>query len=571
MSAPALPPGGGILYDISRLIARHANRTPTGIDRVDLRYALCAAGGEWGPAMPVAQRGGAIVEVPRSVARRLLAHLAERWIEGGPGTEIEPVLQQAGLLGPASEGAALAAAAAGPRQFAMRYPRCIYLNASHHGLSEQEALGRLLHHVGGGGVFFIHDLIPIEFPEYVAPGDKAVHEERMRTALSLGSALIVNSAATQRSVEAWAAANGFRCPPIHVARIGIEKGFEAEAPAAPPPIDRPYFVCVGTIEPRKNHITLLHLWRAMAQELPAEQVPKLVLIGRRGWECQHVLAMLDRCEALRPHVIELSGLSDAQMRAWLQNARAVLFPTFTEGWGIPVVEALALRVPVICSDIPVLREASQGLADPVDPLDARSWRERILTYAAESAEARAARRAALARFTPPAWDTHLTGVRDALHDAMRGAGTVPPLAGRKLAELPAGSVAIAEDPDPELDDFSQAVAAGDAARGRKDWIAAARAYRQALHQQPGEAGIWVQYGHMLKEAGNLKAAHEAYNQALSLMPRDADLHLQLGHLFKLANQAAQALAHYEMALALDHTNAEARRHVEWGQRQLASA
>ncbi|WP_149535969.1 glycosyltransferase family 4 protein [Siccirubricoccus phaeus] len=569
MSAPALPPEGGILYDLSRLVTRHAQHTPTGIDRVDLRYALCAAGGEWGPSMLVAQRGGTIVEVPRSAGRRLLAHLADRWIAGGPGTEIEPVLQQAGLLGPTPQGKALAEAAAGPRQFGLRYPRSVYMNASHHGLGDQEALGRLLNHVSGG-VFFVHDLIPIEFPEYVPPGDKATHEARMRAALSLGTALIVNSAATQRSLEAWAAARGFRCPAIHVARIGLEKGFAAAGPAAAPPLDQPYFVCVGTIEPRKNHVTLLHLWRALAQELPAAQVPKLVLIGRRGWECQHVFAMLDRCEVLRPHVIELSGLSDADMRAWLQNARAALFPSFAEGWGIPVVEALALQVPVICSDIPVLREASQGLGDAVDPLDVRGWRDRILAYAGESAAARAARRAALSRFAPPGWDSHLAGVRGALAEAMAAGGLVRPKA-LPLEELPAGDAVIPEGPEAALDDFAQAVKAGDAARGRRDWVAAARAYRQALRLRPDEAGIWVQYGHMLKEAGKLKAAYDAYHEALARIPQDADLHLQLGHLFKLARRTPHALAYYEMAMQLDRSNAEARRHVEWGHRQLASA
>lgn len=578
MSSAAMPAGGGILYDVSRLIARHSERTPTGIDRVDLRYALCALSGEWGPAMLVAQRGGAIVEVPRSVGRRLLAHLVDRWLNGGDGAVIESALQGAGLAGTPPAGKDPVASATAPRQFAMQHQRCVYVNASHHGLADPEPLTKLHSHIGGGCIFYVHDLIPIEFPEHVPHGDKAVHEARMRTVLSLGSTILVNSDATRHSLETWAARNDFPFPRTQVARIGLENSFLAAEPAGAPPLATPYFVCVGTIESRKNHITLLHAWRAMARELPPDEVPTLVLIGRRGWECDHVFALLDRCDLLRPHVIELSGLSDGQMRSWLQGARAALFPTFTEGWGIPVVEALAVGVPVICSDIPVLKEAAQGLGDPVDPLDAPGWRARIMAYAGESAESRDGRRAALSRFVPPSWKDHLVLVRDALFQAMKQGFTADSRstdALRRLAtpekELPSGSILIPDGLRSDLPDFLSAVAAGDNARDRRDWVAAAYAYRQALHFQPEEAGVWVQYGHMLKEAGNLKAAYEAYCQALKLMPTNADLHLQLGHLFKLADRAQQALAYYEMAAELDRSNTDALHHVEWGRKQLALA
>ena len=87
---------------------------------------------------------------------------------------------------------------------------------------------------GGGTAFYVHDLIPIEYPEYVRPGEKAQHEARMETVLALGATIIVNSDATRRSLEGWAERQGRARPVVHVARIGVEPGFRVSATAGPP-------------------------------------------------------------------------------------------------------------------------------------------------------------------------------------------------------------------------------------------------------------------------------------------------------------------------------------------------
>lgn len=557
------PPGMAIVYDATRLIARRRAPVPTGIDRVDLRYAQQAVAGRWGPCCLAAQVGDRLVAVPRLLGQRLVADLAARWQEGGSGVELDVPLREAGLVGQDPPAARIAEAQASLRLFALRHTRAFYLNTSHHGIGNPEMFLPLVGRLGAGLAFLVHDLIPIEFPEYVRPGDRDIHAQRMRVVAELGALVIANSAATRRSFEDWAANEGLVPPPVAVAHLGLEPVFLE--PPAPSPSARPYFVCTGTIEPRKNHVTLLHLWRSMARELPAEEVPLLVVIGRRGWECDHVTALLDRCEALRPHVLELSGLSDREMLAWTGGARAVLFPSFSEGWGLPLVEALAQRVPVLCSDLPVFEEASQGLAERIDPLDTGAWRARILALAREDAAARAARREALARFDPPGWDAHFAIVDDAFR-ALAARGAAPRLVPRALPiSAPPPDTAEADTP-PE--DFAAAVAAGDAARDLRLWARAAAAYRAAVGFEPGEAGIWIQLGHMLKESGDLAGAHEAYGQALRLAPADADLHLQLGHLFKLAGRLRDAGAWYEAALALDPGNRDAAEHAAWVQQRL---
>lgn len=91
----------------------------------------------------------------------------------------------------------------------------------------------------------------------------------------------------------------------------------------------------------------------------------------------------------------------------------------------------------------------------------------------------------------------------------------------------------------------------DRARDAGDWTLAARHYREALGKNPANPGIWVQYGHALKEGGNAAEAEKAYRKAVELDGRDADGHLQLGHVLKMQGRREEAMAAYMRALALE--------------------
>ena len=190
-----------------------------------------------------------------------------------------------------------------------------------------------------------------------------------------------------------------RAPPVLAAPFGAD--LPAAAATGVPPIGRPYFVYVGTIEARKNHLLLLNLWRRLSRDL-GDRAPVLVLVGQRGWEIENVVDMLDRCPALRDTVIEHNALSDAAMVPLLRGARALLLPSFAEGFGFPVIEALQLGVPALCSDIAALRETGGAVPEFLDPLDGPGWRQAILDYAAPHSPRRAAQLARLAAWQPAA-------------------------------------------------------------------------------------------------------------------------------------------------------------------------
>jgi len=162
---------------------------------------------------------------------------------------------------------------------------------------------------------------------------------------------------------------------------------------------------LGNIEPRKNHWMLLQLWRRLVDQRGAA-APRLVVIGQRAWECENVVDLLDRCEQLNGFVVEHAGCGDDELVNTLRRARALLYPSFVEGFGLPIAEALSLGVPVIASDLCVFREFAGDVPDYADPLDGLHWLELIEEYMRPDSALRAAQVARMPAFIAPTWAQH---------------------------------------------------------------------------------------------------------------------------------------------------------------------
>jgi len=336
-----------IALDLSRLLSRAGRGTPTGIDRVELAYAehLIAAGNSCFAAIGA----GGIGLLPQRLARQFVGTIGAAWRGTDNAAQTD---RRSRLLALEAKTALLWGR---QRALAARLRRGgdnpVYLLVSHHHLEKRSLIDQLKQRGGARFVCLIHDLIPIEFPEYAKPGQAAHHLRRIESAAQLADALIVNSAVTRDSLLPHLASAG-RNPPVLVAPFGVD--LRNVGNDEPPPYQRPYFVYVSTIEARKNHLMLLNVWRRLATEL-GDGAPLLVLVGQRGWETENVVDMLERCPALKDTVIERSGMSDAEMVPLLAGARAMLLPSFAEGFGFPLIEGLELGVPALCSDIPALR------------------------------------------------------------------------------------------------------------------------------------------------------------------------------------------------------------------------
>ena len=384
-----------IALDLSRLLSRTGRGTPTGIDRVELAYAEHLIGAaSFAAVTPL----GGLGLLPQDEAARFVRAIGTAWRGGGdPRTDDRQVRRIAQRL---RVSLLTRREQAVRRRF--RTAGSVYLLVSHHHLEKRDLIARLKRRSAARFVCLIHDLIPIEFPEYAKPGQAENHLRRIQTAVDYADGLIVNSAVTRDALQPHVDRTG-RATPMLVAPFGAD--LPAAPDDAPTPFDRPYFVYVSTIEARKNHLLLLNLWRRLGGEF-GDRAPLLVLVGQRGWEAENVVDMLERCPALRGLVIERNTLPDSDMVPLLKGARAMLLPSFAEGFGFPVVEALQLGVPALCSDIPALRETGGEVPEFLDPLDGPGWRAAVLDYADPSSARREAQLARMAHWRPPCWDGH---------------------------------------------------------------------------------------------------------------------------------------------------------------------
>ncbi|MDG5973310.1 D-inositol-3-phosphate glycosyltransferase [Sphingomonas paucimobilis] len=380
---------GTFLIDISRLIWRlWSGRLPTGIDRVCLAY-IDHFGGD---ADLLLQWKGRYAVFTGKDAQHLLNLLKNHH----PNFQRQMVKALVHML---------------PRA-CVTPPKAgyIYLNIGHTGLDSLKLVNWICQNQVNA-IHFIHDIIPIEAPEFCRPGEYERHVQRITNALQSASGIIGNSQATIDSLHSFALANSLPTPPMVAAWLASDALPKNDIH---PANDQPYFVMVGTIEGRKNHLLLLQIWKRLVQRLGA-LAPQLILVGQRGWEAQAAFAMLDRCPVIAGKVIEHNHCRDDELSSLLRGARALLMPSHAEGFGMPVVEALKAGTPVIASNLAVFREIAGDIPTYIDPLDATSWENHILNFCHSSPE-RLRQIHAMENYAAPTWVNHFNKVDTWLQD-----------------------------------------------------------------------------------------------------------------------------------------------------------
>ena len=166
----------------------------------------------------------------------------------------------------------------------------------------------------------------------------------------------------------------------------------------------PYFLCIGTLERRKNYTMLLKIWDALAKEY-GTSCPKLVIAGQEGPQSAAIFEAFRSRPALAGLVRFETAAKDDEVGRLLKRARALLMPTHAEGYGLPVIEALQSGTPVIANDIPSFREIGQGIPMLLDVEDELAWKRAIGRFAFSDHE-RDRQINMMERFVPPTWQNH---------------------------------------------------------------------------------------------------------------------------------------------------------------------
>jgi glycosyltransferase involved in cell wall biosynthesis len=254
----------------------------------------------------------------------------------------------------------------------------------------------------------VHDLTFLVVPEYAHPQLRAYLEAAVPRNVREADHIFADSAATKVDLQRLLDVPGEKITVVYVAAEGRFRPFseveretarvDLAASGVPP---EPYLLMVGTIEPRKNHIGAL---RAFAQLRQRGLPHRLVIAGGRGWLDGPIFAEYERL-GLRDSVIFPSFFPDRLLPALYVCADLLLQPSFYEGFGIPVLEAMGTGTPVIISDRPSLPEIAGGAARIVPVEDPQDLAEAIWSLLHDPGELARLRERGLARvrdFAPEA-------------------------------------------------------------------------------------------------------------------------------------------------------------------------
>jgi len=226
-------------------------------------------------------------------------------------------------------------------------------------------------------VTVFHDLQHLRHPEHFRWFDRPFWRVLLAASAHRSHRLIAVSEATRRDLLHY-----YRLPPdkIDVVHHGVDPGLagvQARRAAAKP---QPYFLCVSTLHPHKNLVRLLAAFAAVRARRPEF---KLVLAGMRGFHTGAVEQMAVRLN-LRDAVTMTGWIAREELCQLFEKAAAFVYPSTFEGFGLPVLEALACGIPCTCSDIPPLREIAGDAALFFDPSDEQAIRSAMLRLIEDS-------------------------------------------------------------------------------------------------------------------------------------------------------------------------------------------
>lgn len=237
------------------------------------------------------------------------------------------------------------------------------------------------HDEGADLVQIIHDIATTVWPQFYEQVDVNPTTYNARI-LPIASLVLCVSQNTKRELVDWLKGQKLHVPRVEVFRLGdvldvakpekpVEQAFVGSKLKG-----NDYIMCVGTIEAKKNHALFYYVYKWA--RLQGMQLPKLVIVGRRGWGTENIYAMMTGDPDIGSQFVFLHDASDANLSWLYDHCLFTVLPSFHEGWGIPIAESIARGVPNACSDTSSMVEVAEGFVEHFSPYSTDACLQAIL-------------------------------------------------------------------------------------------------------------------------------------------------------------------------------------------------
>ena len=274
--------------------------------------------------------------------------------------------------------------------------------------------------MAGGGrlVQFVYDIIPETHPHLCYDDHNSRFRGALKTIAGIADGFLCDSRHVQGELKRYLAGIGAPAPPTAV----VPFGWDFAAPAGDgDTLERlglargRYILQVGTLEPRKNHLMVVRALHALYSRL-GDRLPVTVFAGKIGWKTEALLGELTAINYLGGRIRLVHDASDADLAALYRNCRFSTFPSYIEGWGLPVQECLYFGRPCLASNATSVPEVGGDLAGYIDPYDVPRFTDTLERWIVDDAhiDAMAARIAAAIRQPRPTWNDSARTVIDFL-------------------------------------------------------------------------------------------------------------------------------------------------------------
>jgi glycosyltransferase involved in cell wall biosynthesis len=263
-------------------------------------------------------------------------------------------------------------------------------------------------------VQIVYDMIPAVHPGYFVPGMPEQFSRYMEKIFANCDGVLAISESTKRDIVAFQKKHNIAKVPVGVFRLG-DDFVKQEAVKPNAPVQKGKFIlCVCTIESRKNHQLIFYAIReAIAR---GSKVHPIVLVGKKGWLSGDLFYLLENDPDIKDRIIMLNKCDDQQLSWLFQNCAFTIYPSFYEGWGLPIAESLFYGKYCLASNSSSMTEIAGDIIEYYSPNDPVTLLEK-LEYYTKNADALAKKEQGIAkRYKPMSWDETFVAAREFVDD-----------------------------------------------------------------------------------------------------------------------------------------------------------